>query len=167
MLLAVGCLTGCGEPPRAAPPPAVASTSDLPAGFDDPVPPVTAGAGPQVRLMLIPGCVMCERIDGMTKELEKQYGPALRTDRHNSESPSGRAYLRSVGMRRHGVVIHDKTGQVVWRNDNHGLDRETLASAVEAISKGQVPTAEQRTSHWVKPDACPEGHGSPSPAAPK
>lgn len=164
MLVVAACTTGCGEAPKAeAPPAVVASTSDLPVGFDAPVPPVAAGAGPQVRLMLIPGCVMCERIDGMTKDLEKQYGANLRTDRHNSESPSGRAYLRSVGMRRHGVVIYDKAGQVAWRNDNHGLDRETLASALDAVSKGQAPTAEQRTSKWQKPDASPECHASPSP----
>ena len=161
------CSTGCGEPPVAAPPPAVASAADdLPAGFDDPVPPVAPGA-PHLRLMLISGCVMCERIDSMTRDLEKKYGPALHTDRHNSESPAGREYLRSVGMRRHGVVMYDKAGKVVWRNDNHALESAQLASAVDAVTKGQVPPAEQGLSPFAQPDSCSADHGaSPKPASP-
>lgn len=169
MLLLAGLTVlvgGCGEPP-APPPPAPSAVSELPMGYDTPVPPVEKGTAPHARLMLIKGCVMCERIDAMTADLEKQYGASLRADRHDSESPSGRAYLRSVGMRRHGVVLYDAAGKVAWRNDSHALDRETLASAIASVAKGETPTAPQRTSKWQTPDlTCPDhASGSASPVA--
>lgn len=133
------CLSGCGKAEEPAPPPGPSEVTYVPAAFDAPVPPVTAGAAPLVRLVLINGCVMCERIDGMARELEKQHGKDLRSERYNAESPGARAYLRDLDMRRHGVVIYDRAGKTVWMNDGHSLDRVSFAAAVGAAVKGQRP----------------------------
>lgn len=132
LLLALIC--GCGDAPPAPPPATPASAVDAPeagAMLDETIAPVERGS-PLVRFIAIPGCPLCDKISTVIAG-HKARRPKLKTDRYSSMSFAGRKYLREQRLGSHGVVVYDRDGQIVWKNNGHNLDEAGLAAAVERV----------------------------------
>jgi len=134
MLLCVGLLAaplaGCGEPPAApAPPPGV--TPEPEPDFT-PVPRVLPSDAALVRFVAIPGCVVCQQMDGMLADLKTKHGASLKIERYDNTNPEARKFLRENKMSDHGMVAFDRAGRAVWKYEGHSLTRAALEQGVNA-----------------------------------
>jgi hypothetical protein len=129
------CACGCGDPPPApaeSPAPVESLAPEL-AYLNEKIAPVERGDGPLLRFIAIPGCPLCDKISGVIGEHKAKH-PRLKADRYSSTSPAGRKYLREQRLGSHGIVVYDREGQIVWKNNGHNLDADGLAAAVQRVA---------------------------------
>ena len=134
LLALVLVVSGCGGGAPEAPPPASAAAAETEPDFA-PVPPVKAGDAALVRFVKIPGCVLCEKIDGQLAGMQQKYGAQLKAERYESTNPEARKFLRGLKLSEHGIVVFDRGANVCWSYDGHSLKPEDFDRAVDAAVK--------------------------------